>query len=120
MQNGGRHHHLGTFNQIAPIKNSYIELLDVENESKLSNIAKTEEGRVSFATKIVQDHFKQGFKGICFRTKDINQVKSTLENRGVDVIGPIDMERENKKVIKFVGDCYILLTLTIQSNHLSL
>ena len=97
LQNGGRHHHLGTFNQIAPIKNSYIELLDVENESKLSNIAKTEEGRVSFATKIVQDHFKQGFKGICFRTKDINQVKSTLENRGVDVIGPIDMERENKK-----------------------
>ena len=94
-------------------------MLDVENESKLSNIAKTEEGRVSFATKIVQDHFKQGVKGICFRTKDINQVKSTLENRGVDVIGPIDMERE-KKVIKFVGDCYILLTLTIQSNHLSL
>ena len=30
LQNGGRHHHLGTFNQIAPIKNSYIELLDVE------------------------------------------------------------------------------------------
>lgn len=58
LQNGGRHHHLGTFNQIAPIKNSYIELLDVENESKLSNIAKTEEGRVSVATKIVQDHFK--------------------------------------------------------------
>ena len=95
-------------------------MLDVENESKLSNIAKTEEGRVSFATKIVQDHFKQGFKGICFRTKDINQVKSTLENRGVDVIGPIDMEEKIKKVIKFVGDCYILLTLTIQSNHLSL
>ena len=53
-------------------------MLDVENESKLSNVAKTEEGRVSFATKIVQDHFKQGFKGICFRTKDIDQVKSTF------------------------------------------
>ena len=97
LQNGGRHHHLGTFNQIAPIKNSYIEFLDVENESKLNKIAKTEEGRVSFATKIVQDHFKQGFKGICFRTKDIDQVKSSLENRGVDVIGPIDMERKIKR-----------------------
>ena len=49
-----------------------IELLDVEDK-KLKKVAKTEEGRVSFATKIAQDDFNQGFKTICLRTKNIER-----------------------------------------------
>ena len=37
-------------------------------------IAKTEEERVSFATKIAQDNFAQGFKTMCLRTDDIEKV----------------------------------------------
>lgn len=97
LHNGGKHHYFGTFNRLSYINGNYIELLDVEDREKLKKVAKTEEGRVSFATKIAQDNFRQGFKTICLRTNDIESVKATLQQRKVNVIGPVHMERENKK-----------------------
>ena len=58
---------------------------------------KSEEGRVSFPSKIVQDGFRQGFKTLAFETDDIEKEKQRLEANGVEVIGPIKMDRENKK-----------------------
>ena len=86
IHSGGKHHQYGTFNR-----------LDVENVEKLKKEAKTEKGRVAFATKIVQDNFKQGFKTMAFRTEDIERVKQSLNERHIDTIGPINMDRENKK-----------------------
>lgn len=97
LHNGGKHHQFGTYNQLSYINGNYIELLDVEDKEKLKKVAKTEEGRVSFATKIAQDDFNQGFKTICLRTKNIEEVKATLQKKNIDVIGPVRMERENKK-----------------------
>ncbi|MBU5272336.1 VOC family protein [Staphylococcus caprae] len=97
LHSGGKHHKFGTFNQLSYINGNYIEMLDVEDKEKLKKLAKSEEGRVSFATKIAQDNFMQGFKSISLRTNDIEQVKQTLTDRGVDTIGPLRMERDNKK-----------------------
>ena len=97
IHSGGKHHQYGTFNRLAYINGNYIELLDVEDVEKLKKEVKTEEGRVAFATKIVQDDFKQGFKTMAFRTEDIERVKQSLNERHIDTIGPINMDRENKK-----------------------
>ena len=97
LNSGGKHHKFGTFNKLSYINENYIEFLDVEDQEKLQKLAKTEEGRVSFATKIAQDNFKQGFKTICLRTSNIDAIKQTLEERNIDVIGPVNMERETKK-----------------------
>ncbi|MCE4990270.1 VOC family protein [Staphylococcus hominis] len=97
IHSGGKHHQYGTFNRLTYINGNYIELLDVENVEKLKKEAKTEKGRVAFATKIVQDNFKQGFKTMAFRTEDIERVKQSLNERHIDTIGPINMDRENKK-----------------------
>lgn len=94
---GGKHHKFGTFNRLSYINENYIELLDVEDPEKLRKEAKTEEGRVAFATKIIQDNFKQGFKTMALRTSDIDALKRTLEDHKVDTIGPVEMHRENKK-----------------------
>lgn len=97
LNQGGQHERLGTFNRLAYLNNAYIELLDVNKPEVLQKIIKTEEGRVSFPSKIVQDDYKQGLKTIAFQTSDIDQVKSDLEEKGVEVIGPVNMQRENKK-----------------------
>ncbi|MBL3399355.1 MULTISPECIES: VOC family protein [Staphylococcus] len=97
LHSGGKHNKFGTFNKLSYINGNYIEFLDVEDQEKLQKLAKTEEGRVSFATKIAQDHFKQGFKTICLRTNNIDAIKQTLEERNIEVIGPVNMERETKK-----------------------
>ena len=73
------------------MNNAYIELLNVNKPEVLQKIIKTEEGRVSFPSKIVQDDYKQGLKTIAFQTSDIDQVKSDLEEKGVEVIGPVNM-----------------------------
>lgn len=97
LSSGGKHHKFGTFNRLSFINENYIELLDVEDTEKLKKEAKTEEGRVAFATKIVQDNFKQGFKTMAFRTSDIEAIKQSLEEHHVETIGPVEMHRENKK-----------------------
>ena len=51
LNSGGKHHKFGTFNKLSYINENYIEFLDVEDQEKLQKLAKTEEGRVSFATK---------------------------------------------------------------------
>ncbi|MBM0867306.1 glyoxalase-like protein [Staphylococcus auricularis] len=94
---GGKHEQLGTFNRLVYVENAYLELLDVYKTEQLQKIVKTEEGRVTFPSQIVQDHFHQGFKSIAFQTDDIDQVKADLESRNVEVIGPVNMERVNKK-----------------------
>lgn len=97
LKSGGNHHKYGTYNKLSYINENYIELLDVEDNEKLKKMAKTSEGDVAFATQIVQDQYEQGFKNICFRTDDIEKVKHSLEDKGVESIGPIAMEREGKK-----------------------
>lgn len=97
ISSGGKHHKFGTFNRLSYINENYIELIDVEDKEKLNKEAKTEEGRVAFATKIVQDHYKQGFKTIALRTSNIELIKQSLEERNIDTIGPVEMHRENKK-----------------------
>lgn len=92
---GGKHQQLGTFNRLSYIKHNYIELLGVEDVDLLKKVAKTTEGRVSFAAQIVQDRFVQGFKTMCFRTQNMEQLKQQLIERNVEVIGPVNMERKD-------------------------
>lgn len=97
LYQGGQHEKLGTYNRLAFLDNTYLELLDVHKPQLLKKVVKTEEGRVTFPSKIVQDNFRQGIKNIAFRTQDIDQVKESLESRNVDVIGPVKMQRENRR-----------------------
>ena len=60
-------------------------------------MAKTIEGGVAFATQIVQEKYEQGFKNICLRTNDIEAVKNKLQSEQVEVVGPIQMERDTHK-----------------------
>lgn len=68
LYQGGKHDKLGTYNRLAYLNNAYIELLDIYKPEKLQKIVKSEEGRVSFPSKIVQDQYKQGLKTIAFQT----------------------------------------------------
>lgn len=97
LHTGGRHEHFGTFNRLAYISNAYIELLDVYNRETLLKVCKTEEGRVAFPSKLVQDNYKQGLKTLAFRTDDIDYLKLELESKGIDIIGPIKMKRVDNK-----------------------
>lgn len=97
LEPGGKHHRYGTFNRLTYLNDNYIELLDVEQPDKLAKEVKSEEGRVSFAAKIIQDYFAEGFKGICLRTTSIEETAQRLCDKNVDTIGPIRMHRENKK-----------------------
>ncbi|HLR19151.1 MAG TPA: VOC family protein [Staphylococcus sp.] len=102
LHNGGKHEKLGTYNRLAYLNNAYIELLDVYNSDVLQKVIKSEEGRVSFPSQILQDKYKQGLKTLAFRTQNIEQLKKDLETRNVEVIGPITMHRENVKGNKTV------------------
>ncbi|WP_193013998.1 VOC family protein [Staphylococcus equorum] len=97
LHQGGNHERLGTYNRLAYLNNAYIEFLDVYKPDVLLKMIKTDEGRVSFPSKIVQDNYSQGIKTLAFRTQDIHQLKKDLETRNIEVIGPIDMHRENVK-----------------------
>ncbi|HDG7238235.1 TPA: VOC family protein, partial [Staphylococcus aureus] len=97
LHSGGYHHKYGTFNKLGYINENYIELLDVENNEKLKKMAKTIEGGVAFATQIVQEKYEQGFKNICLRTNNIEAVKNKLQSERVEVVGPIQMERDTHK-----------------------
>ena len=97
LYQGGKHDQLGTYNRLAYLNNAYIELLDIYKPEKLQKIVKSEEGRVSFPSKIVQDQYKQGLKTIAFQTQDITKLKEKLEAQNIDVIGSVEMERENTK-----------------------
>ncbi|NWK83285.1 VOC family protein [Staphylococcus sp. GSSP0090] len=97
LNQGGQHERFGTFNRLAYLNNAYVELLDVYKPDVLQKIVKSEEGRVSFPSKIVQDHYSQGMKTLALSTDNIEQLKEDLEGKGIDVIGPIDMHRENIK-----------------------
>ncbi|CEF18118.1 Putative uncharacterized protein [Staphylococcus xylosus] len=97
LQQGGQHERLGTYNKLAYLNNAYIELIDVYKPDVLQKIIKTDEGRVSFPSKIVQDDYAQGLKTLAFRTQDIEQLKADLEGKDVEVIGPVNMQRENIK-----------------------
>ncbi|GEP84569.1 glyoxalase-like domain protein [Staphylococcus piscifermentans] len=94
---GGLHNRYGTHNKLAYTDLAYIELIGVNDEEKLKKVIKTNEGRVSFIAKIVQDNFKQGFKTFALRTDNIDKLKDELEAKGVETVGPIQMGRENKK-----------------------
>ena len=94
---GGLLNRYGTHNKLAYTDLAYIELIGVNDEEKLKRVIKTNEGRVSFVAKIVQDNFIQGCKAIALRTDDIDQLKNDFEAKGLDVVGPIEMGRENKK-----------------------
>ncbi|MCS4486009.1 VOC family protein [Staphylococcus americanisciuri] len=97
IQKGGRHENLGTFNRLVQIDLSYIELLDVFNQGKMKQQSKTQEGKYSFATSIINHGYKQGFKKVCFRTHNIQKLKEQFLARGLEVVGPVHMTRENKK-----------------------
>src|SRR5699024_11597937 len=73
------------------------ELLDVYKPETLQKIIKSEEGRVSFPSKIVQDHYQQGLKTIAFQTQDISKLKENLEAQNIEVVGPIEMDRERSE-----------------------
>ena len=72
---GGLHNRYGTHNKLAYTDLAYIELIGVNDEEKLKKVIKTNEGRVSFIAKIVQDNFKQGFKTF------EEERKATLESK---------------------------------------
>lgn len=94
---GGLHNRYATHNKLAYTDLAYIEIIGVSDEEKLKKVIKTNEGRVSFVSKIVQDNFKQGFKAFALRTDNIEKLKTELEEKGIDTVGPIQMGRENKR-----------------------
>lgn len=94
---GGLHNRYGTYNKLVYTDLAYIEIIGVNDEEKLKKVIKSNEGRVSFVAKIVQDNFEQGFKAIALRTNDLDKLKDEFEAKGLDVVGPIEMGRENKK-----------------------
>ena len=97
IYDGGKHEKLGTFNRLVYLDNAYIELLDVYNAEILRKITKSEEGRVSFPSKIIQDNFAQGLKTVAFQTDDLDLVKQQLIAKDVDVVGPVNMHRVDEK-----------------------
>ncbi|UEX90566.1 VOC family protein [Staphylococcus ratti] len=97
IQKGGAHEKLGTFNRLVPIDLKYIELIDIFDKGKMKHQSKTQEGKYSFATSIMENGYKQGFKKICFRTYDIHLLKSQFQERGLETVGPIKMTRYNQK-----------------------
>lgn len=97
IQKGGQHEKLGTFNRLVHIDLKYIELIDIFDKGKIKHQSKTHEGKYSFATSIMANGYKQGFKKICFRTHDIHKLKSQFKERGLETIGPVKMTRYNKK-----------------------
>ncbi|QLK86633.1 VOC family protein [Staphylococcus sp. 17KM0847] len=97
IHKGGRHENLGTFNRLVYINLSYIELLDIFNQGKIKQQSKTQEGKYSFASSIVEKGYQQGFKKVCFRTHDIHKLKEQFLARGLEVVGPVSMKRQNKK-----------------------
>ena len=99
LHSGGKHHKFGTFNQLSYINGNYIEMLDVEDKEKLKKLAKSEEDAYHLPLRLYKITLF-GFKTISLRTNDIEQVKQTLTDRGIDTIGPLRMERDNKKAIK--------------------
>ncbi len=46
---------------------------------------------------MLQEKYEQGFKNICLRTNDIEAVKNKLQSEQVEVVGPIQMERDTHK-----------------------
>lgn len=97
IQPGGQHENLGTYNRPVQIDLSYIELIDIYHQGKMKQQSKTDVGKHSFATSIMENGYRQGFKKICFRTHDIEQLKAQFEARGLETVGPVEMTRENKK-----------------------
>lgn len=97
IQPGGQHENLGTYNRLVQIDLSYIELIDIYHQGKMKQQSKTDVGKHSFATSIMENGYRQGFKKICFRTHDIEQLKVQFEARGLETVGPVEMTRENKK-----------------------
>ncbi|MCO4328766.1 VOC family protein [Staphylococcus hyicus] len=97
IHKGGQHEKLGTFNRLVQIDLSYIELIDVFDKGKIKHQSKTQEGKFSFATAVMKNGYKQGFKKICFRTKDIHLLKTQFQKRGLQTVGPVKMTRYNKK-----------------------
>ncbi|MBI5974636.1 VOC family protein [Staphylococcus canis] len=97
IHNGGRHEKLGTYNRLIHIDLSYIELLDRFDHGRVKQQSKTNEGKQSFASSILENDAKQGFKKICLRTNNIEGLQQELEMKGIKTIGPIDMTRQNKK-----------------------
>lgn len=94
---GGKHTVFGTENVLSYIDLHYIEWLSVYDHEKLKKVVKHGAEKYAFPAAIVEDHFKQGFKNLCFRTSDIHAVKAELNERGVETIGPIDMQRANRR-----------------------
>ena len=96
LHSGGYHHKYGTFNKLGYINENYIELLDVENNEKLKRW-QNDRRWSRFCYSNVQEKYEQGFKNICLRTNDIEAVKNKLQSEQVEVVGPIQMERDTHK-----------------------
>lgn len=90
---GGKHMQLGTYNQLSYIDLHYIEWIDVFDADLVRSYAQTEEGRLSFANTFKDTHVQEGFKRICLRTQNIDNVKTHLEQFDLDIVGPIEMSR---------------------------
>ncbi|EKU48939.1 VOC family protein [Staphylococcus massiliensis] len=97
LTKGGKHQNLGTYNVLSHIDLRYIEYLDVYNMKKLKEVSKTEEQKHSFAATLVHESFSQGFKRLCFRTDDIEQLKEEMLAEGLIVTGPLEMSRVSNK-----------------------
>ncbi|MEB6196507.1 VOC family protein [Mammaliicoccus sciuri] len=90
---GGKHTQLGTYNQLSYIDLHYIEWIDVFDAALARSYAQTEEGRLSFANTFKDEYVQEGFKRICLRTQNIDNVKTHLEQFDLDIVGPIEMSR---------------------------
>ncbi|UTH13991.1 VOC family protein [Macrococcus equipercicus] len=93
LQPGGRHEALGTYNQLSYFDLSYVEFIDVFDESLVKQAAVDSKERLSFAATLERTHYKEGFKRLCFRTDDINALKDHFVSCGREVIGPNKMTR---------------------------
>ncbi|TDM12826.1 VOC family protein [Macrococcus lamae] len=90
---GGRHDKLGTYNKLSYFDLSYIEFIDVFDQSLVEKSAGDSNERLSFAATLKHTGYSEGFKRLCFRTDDIETLKDHFISCGRQVIGPNRMSR---------------------------
>lgn len=90
---GGKHLALGTMNYLSRIDLSYIEFIDMFDQSLVEAAMHDKNERLSFASSLGRTNYVEGFKRLCFRTNDIEALQAHFSSIGLETIGPLKMER---------------------------
>ncbi|WP_456275268.1 VOC family protein [Bacillus sp. AK128] len=88
---GGNHPNWGTYNSLCYFQNlRYIEWIGFTDQS----IAQTSENVL--IQQIVEDSSLDGFSQLAFRTDNIDKLKNSLQEKGINTIGPVEGSRKKE------------------------